>query len=284
MGARRMRFGPIGWYPAQRERCEATIAEFDRDRPRVEKPPSPVVAAIVPHAGWRYSGRTAWATIAELPDADVVVLFGNDHRGRARRPSLSAEGTWETPFGETQVDADFARRLIDAGAAVADARAHEEEHSVELQMPLVARRFPEARVVPLLVPPSDEARTVGEAAARIAAECGRRVVAIGTTDLTHYGENYGFTPAGNGPEALPWMKANDASIIDLMRRLAIDEVYAEVEAKGNACGAGPIVATLAYARARGSAGGVTIHYTTSADEAPDRGGTFLAVGYVGMLF
>lgn len=280
-----MRFGPIGWYPAQRARCEAMIAEFDHDRPRAEKLPDQIVAAIVPHAGWSYSGRTAWAAIAALPDADVVVLFGNDHRGRARRPALIAEGAWETPFGEVQVDAEFAGRLLEAQVAALDERSHQEEHSVELQMPLVAKRFPDARVVPILVPHTDDARRLGEAAARIAGECGRRVVAVGTTDLTHYGqEQYGFAPAGEGPEALSWMKKNDASIIDLMRRLAVDEVYAEVEAKGNACGAGPIVATLAYARARGSAGGVAVHYTTSADEAPDRGGPFLAVGYVGMLF
>ncbi len=279
-----MVFGTRGWYPSQRARCEAMIAEFDHDRPRAGKLPVPIVAAIVPHAGWAFSGRTAWAAIAALPEADVVVLFGNDHRGRARRPAVTANGSWETPLGGLEVDAEFARKLVDAQVAVADERAHEEEHSVELQMPLVARRFPGARVVPLLVPHTDDAKRLGEAAARIAGECGRRVVAIGTTDLTHYGDNYGFTPAGDGPGALPWMKRNDASIIDLMRRLAVDEVYAEVEANGNACGAGPIVATLAYAKARGSAGGVAVHYTTSADEAPDREGPFLAVGYVGMLF
>ncbi|MEK7867217.1 MAG: AmmeMemoRadiSam system protein B [Planctomycetota bacterium] len=284
MSTRRMIFGPRGWYPAQRGRCEAMIAAFTHDRPRAERLPEPIVAAIVPHAGWRFSGRTAWAAIAALPDADVVVLFGNDHGGRARRPALIAEGAWETPFGEVQVDAEFAGRLLEAKVAAMDERAHQEEHSIEIQMPLVAKRFPDARVVPILVPHTDDAKRLGETAARLAGEGGRRVVVIGTTDLTHYGDNYGFAPAGDGPAALPWMKKNDASIIEVMRRLAVDEVYAEVEAKGNACGAGPIVATLAYAKARGSAGGVAVHYTTSADESPDRGGPFLAVGYVGMLF
>ncbi len=279
-----MKFGPQGWYPAQRARCEAAIDAFEQGRPRVGKPPDPIVAGIVPHAGWAYSGRTAWAAIAAMPEADVVLLFGNDHRGRTRRPALLAEGSWETPFGEVEIDAEIARRLVDAKVAVIDARAHEEEHSVELQMPLVARHFPGAKVVPLLVPHTDDAAALGEASSRAAKECGRRVVAVGTTDLTHYGENYGFTPAGEGPEALTWIKRNDASVIAVMRRLAVDEVFDEVDAKGNACGAGPIVATLAYARARGSAGGVEVHYTTSADEAPDRGGPFLAVGYVGMLF
>lgn len=280
-----MKFGPQGWYPAQRAQCEAAIDAFERDRPRVEKPPDPIVAAIVPHAGWAFSGRTAWAAIAAMAEADVVLVFGFRHRPpHSPRPLLIRDGSWDTPFGEVPIDEDFARRLIDAKEAIADVRAHEDEHSIELQMPLVARHFPGASAVPLLVPHTDGAAALGEAASRIARECGRRVAVIGTTDLTHYGENYQFAPAGEGPEALPWMRKNDASVIAVMRRLAVEEVFEEVESKGNACGAGPIVATLAFARAQGSAGGVEVHYTTSADEAPERGGPFLAVGYVGMLF
>ena len=73
-------------------------------------------------------------------------------------------------------------------------------------MPFVKHLFPEAKVVPLMVPPVSTADEVGEAVARTLEAYDYDAVIIGTTDLTHYGPNYGFTPQGVGSKGNAWAK------------------------------------------------------------------------------
>jgi hypothetical protein len=106
---------------------------------------------------------------------------------------------------------------------------------------------------------------------------------IGSSDLTHYGEPYGFTPAGSGPIAHRWMQENDARILRLIERMNAAEVTDEALRHHNACGAGAIAATVAAAEAMGARHGHLLRYTTSYEVVPE--GRFrFAVGYAGVLF
>ena len=58
---------------------------------------------------------------------------------------------------------------------------------------------------------------IGRRTAEIALELGKKILILGSTDLTHYGYNYGFTPKGTGEAAVEWVKnENDRKIVDLM--------------------------------------------------------------------
>jgi AmmeMemoRadiSam system protein B len=108
-------------------------------------------------------------------------------------------------------------------------------------------------------------------------------VIMGTTDLTHYGDAYMFTPSGYGPKAHEWMRENDGRIIKLAEAMKAEDIVPEANKSMNACGAGAMAATVAAARALGCGEGLTIEYTTSYDVVPEREFR-MAVGYVGMAF
>jgi hypothetical protein len=113
------------------------------------------------------------------------------------------------------------------------------------------------------VPPIAEAEEVGRRLAQVAQRLGRRAVAIGSSDLTHYGPRHGIAPAGVGEPALAWIERNDRRLLDLVVQMRAQDVLAEAARHHNACGAGAIAAAIGFAAALGATQGHLLHYTTS---------------------
>jgi len=169
-----------------------------------------------------------------------------------------------------------------------DPRAHEQEHSIEVQVPFIQQLFPHAKIVPISVAPDSDAPEIGRRVALAIRNLEADAVCLGSTDLTHYGPAYGFTPKGVGEAALRWVRdENDRRIIDLMLRLDAEAAVLEAEARRNACGSGAVAATLAAARELDAVQGYLVHYTTSYDVMKQRMGRReldAAVGYAGLVF
>lgn len=271
------------FYPGD---CRAQIEDFLE---RYELPNMPVkpVAGIVPHAGWIFSGEIAakvFKCISERTEPDTFILLGAVHTLRPRGNSVYARGSWETPLGKVNIDEDVADQLLKLlhEDMVEDTAAHAGEHSLEVQLPFIKYLRPDAKIVPVAVPPGDAyltGRRIGEAVSKM----GGKIVIVGTTDLTHYGDVYGFTPYGYGEGAKRRMKENDSRMIKLALDMKFSEVRKEAETNRNACGPGALAATVSAARAMGAEKGHLIEYKTSYDVMPE--GEFeMAVGYAGIVF
>jgi AmmeMemoRadiSam system protein B len=278
----RRQFAADFYAGASEAQIRGYLAAFDP--PRLGESPS---AGIVPHAGWSYSGAVAakvFQTIKSRREPESFVLFGTVHRP-IRASAVYSRGSWATPFGDVRIDEGLADSLLEHAGAILerDEPAHDGEHSIEVQMPFVKHFFPRAAAVPISVLPDDDAAKLGGLVGEFLREHNIDAVVVGTTDLTHYGDPYRFTPEGYGPEAHEWMKRNDARIVKLAADMRAEEIVPEANRSMNACGAGAMAATVAAAKALGCARGLTVEYTTSYDVAP-RGQFQMAVGYVGMIF
>ena len=247
-----------------------------------------LLGGVVPHAGWVFSGPTAaqvFATLSEKTAPATYVLCGAVHQWGVKAASVYPAGAWATPLGEVAVDEPLAAAIIEAagGIIVASASAHDGEHSIEVQVPFIQALSPEARIVPIAIPPNADSVRVGQAIASALSKREQKCVVVASTDLTHYGMGYGVPDHGPLSEAMPWMRENDNRFIHLVESLRAEEIVPEAAARHNACGAGAVAAAVAAARELGAVRGRTLQYTTSADAMPeplaDR-----AVGYVGMVF
>ncbi len=144
-------------------------------------------AAIVPHAGYPYSGPIAarvFAAIArERPPASVLIL-GVDHFGRGAGNALSAR-TWRTPLGPVPIDAELCAAL-DRPPIVVDERSHRDEHSIEVELPFLQYVLPQPKFVPLMVrfAPFADLHRVAEVVRT--AVTGRDVLLLASTDFSHY--------------------------------------------------------------------------------------------------
>lgn len=276
------------FYPAEALTCRREIEEHLRRAGTKGLPTSPV-AGLVPHAGWAYSGTTAatvFRAVQECCQPSTFVVYGAVHSWGVGRAALMTTGSWWTPLGEMEIDEELASQLLQAseGLVQENARAHVQEHSIEVQVPFLKHLFPEAKLVPLIVPPTAEAVPLGQAVGEVLQERGGEVFVLGTTDLTHYGSHYGFTPQGIGESALRWVKeVNDKRLLDLVVALRAEDIVGETQHHHNACGGGAIAATVATARALGARQGVILEYTTSYDVLPE-GVPAHFVGYAGVVF
>ena len=250
-----------------------------------------LVGGIVPHAGWIYSGGVAarvFAALAGSKAPDSIVLFGGVHGYRGSEAALFGGGCWNTPLGPVGIDERLASRILgETDLIVEDPNAHTGEHSLEVQIPFLQHLFPDTAIVPIMVPPTGTACDVGRAVGAVLKGHDKRTLVIGTTDLTHYGPRYGFTPRGDGPDAHRWAKEeNDARFIDLMCAMECQRLVGEATAHRNACSSGAAAATIAAVTVLGACRGTLLEHTTSSEVLAGRfGGSDTGfVGYAAIVF
>jgi AmmeMemoRadiSam system protein B len=270
------------WYPDRDSDCRRAIEEFSRSG--VPCPSGVAVGGIVPHAGWVFSGKIACNVIrclSERSSPDTVLLFGR-HLHPSSRSYIMSEGIWATPLGDLEIDQELGKKLQTEFPFVLETAArYEQDNTIEVQLPFVKHYFPNVKIMPLGVPPAQASLRIGERAVEIARELGRKTLALGSTDLTHYGYNYGFAPKGSGKAALDWVKnENDKRLVDWILRMDAEEVIRESLTHHNACCSGAVAAAIAAAKKLGARQAQELIYATSYDVRPDNS----FVGYVGVVF
>jgi AmmeMemoRadiSam system protein B len=271
------------WYPGREDECRRAIDAFIASAVGCGGKDDVVVGGIVPHAGWLYSGRISCNVIKCLSGhggADTCLIFGR-HLHPGARNFIIKEGRWATPLGEIEIDGDVAKKLVsEFPFQVETATRYEEDNTIELQLPFIRFFFPEIKIVPMGLPPVVASLKIAKRAAEISTAMGRKTMVIGSTDLTHYGYNYGFTPKGSGPETVQWVKKeNDKRIIDLMVRMDEEGVIADAAKNHNACCAGAAASAIAAAKVLGARSAEALVYATSYDVRPDSS----FVGYAGIV-
>jgi len=279
------------FYAAGADRCKeellALLAELANCVPRENT----MFGGLVPHAGWMCSGAVAaevfWQ-LAQSPQPDVIVLFGGVHKYRGREGAMFASGRWETPVGAAMIEDRLAERIMGhTNLIVDDPFAHESEHSIEVQVPLVVHLFPGVKIVPIMVPPSTLAVEIGASVAHTLKAYRYHAMVIGTTDLTHYGPGYGFTPHGADDDGMRWAKdKNDARFIAKVCDMRADQLVDEATRHKNACSSGAVAATVSATRVLGATRGTLLTHTTSGEVLADRLGPISgdSVGYAGIVF
>ncbi len=283
---RRQCFHKGSFYPFSREEIEVFLGQAESSE-LIDLGEGRAFGGIVPHAGWVYSGRTAVKTFKALKerawDFDLVVLFGAVHRMQATPgPGVDFHSSWETPLGEVEVDIDATMALVEANLVYTSPMTHQGEHSLEVQMPMVKYFFGGMKIIPIAMPASDYAHMSGKKIARKLLEIGRKPVCIGSTDLTHYGEAFGFMPGGGGEEGFAWARENDKRILGHMLSMDVEKVVPEARANMNACGAGAAAACISFAMELGASRAVLLEHTDSATVRPDPWGNTY-VGYASIV-
>lgn len=267
----RQRTLSAAWYPDDPAEIRSTISQWAAGSPEAHRS---AVAAIVPHAGWKFSGALAFAGLRSLKMAQTVVLVGGHLRAGAS-PRCAPEDGLNTPIGEIPQDNEL--RALVADLFVAD---EVPDNTVEVQLPLVRYLFPEARALYVRCAPDGSALTLAARLANAADSLQRELVVVGSTDLTHYGPAYRFEPNGGGAAGTSWAEQNDRGLIARMCACDANATLTHVQAYRSACSAGAALAAMEYARLRGVGRGRVLRYGSSLDV--QRSDSF--VGYASIAF
>jgi hypothetical protein len=222
------------FYPGAPAALEAAVRRYLAEAPASEAgEPSPK-ALIAPHAGYVYSGPVAATAYARLAarrgEITRVVLLGPSHRVFVRGLAAPDVDAFETPLGAVPVDRASLARAQQLPQVQVLYRAHELEHSLEVQVPFLQVALGSFSIVPLVV---------GDASQDEVAEVldllwgGDETLVVVSSDLSHY-ESY---------ESAQRQDAGTVRAIESLRPEAIGE--------DDACGRIPIRGLLVAARARG---------------------------------
>ena len=192
------------------------------------------------------------------------------------------EGAWKTPFGDIEIDSELSGRLAKKFSFNIETATHfTPDNTIELQLPFIKYFFNSSRLIPIGVPPDSQSIEIARSLAEMAQQSGVKIKVIGSTDLTHYGANYGFAPMGTGKEAVDWARDhNDRKAIDRMLVMDPEGLIAEGLSNHNACCSGAAAATVAAAKTLGATHAELVGYRSSFEKQP--GESF--VGYTGILF
>lgn len=254
------------FYPGDKTELEAQINSFLNIKPRNEE----IVAAIVPHAGYFFSGKCAGKVYSLLPEAETYVVLGVNHNGLGKDIAISLED-FEIPFGIVKNDIELGKEIIKQLKTTEDKQAHKYEHSIEVQLPFLQSSQKNFKIVPIILKNYnfEICKNLAEKIFQASKKLKRKIVVIASSDFTHAGPGYGFF--------------GDISI----DKRAIDEIlkfdtekFMKIAEKTTICGAGAIATTIELAKMLGAKKAKLLEYYDSSRIMPGDN----KVGYASIVF
>lgn len=268
------------FYPKTAADQQTLLDKFDfeiKARPNYSGKKQKVSAALIPHAGWIYSGKLTAETLSKIEPPELIVVLAPKHRREGANFAVAPCAYWDYNGGKIANDLEFVDRLVDSIPSLKkDVAAHRSEHSIEVQLPFIARYFPNAKVVGILIGYSSK-----EEIERLSIELsnfltswensGRKTpLLIVSSDMNHYANDTATRIADK--KALDALETTDPNVLF--------EVV--MENRISMCGILPAFLSLLTLKQRGEFNkAVKIGYSTSGDATGD---LERVVGYAGYLF
>lgn len=260
------------WYPGDPEELRQAITTYleQADVPAADMVP---IALVSPHAGYVYSGPVAACAYKMIVGADIdtVVVISPSHRAYFPHISVWGSGGYETPLGVVPVNEEFCSQLVSGSSAIReDKRPHLMEHALEIQLPFLQVALGEFSLCPIMM--GDQELTVcqdlGDALAVVIDDPVRTLV-VASSDLSHF---------HHADQA----RVMDGRLAEAIEQFDIESLSALLASgEGEACGGGPILAAMVYAKARGKGRAGILKYANSGDITGD---TTSVVGYLAAMF
>jgi AmmeMemoRadiSam system protein B/AmmeMemoRadiSam system protein A len=252
------------WYPSDKDQLAAAVDAMLADA-KTPKLDGNIVALISPHAGYRFSGKAAATGYALLRGQDIrrVIVLAISHHFPLRGASIPDVTHFETPLGLIPLDAPAVGRLRKTSVVDSVERAEMEEHSLEMQLPLLQRALASFTLVPILVGQMRDAEQA-ELASALAEIVDAHTLVIASSDFTHRGENYGYeVPPGKGTIEERLARVDDGSVEQILKLRRRGLLNHAAKTGTTICGLQPIALLLELlSKFPGMRGKVVSRYTS----------------------
>jgi MEMO1 family protein len=260
------------WYPGDPEILSRDVKRY-LENAKKEKVDGEIVALVSPHAGYMYSGQVAAYAykLIEGKSFDTVVVVGPSHRFPFKGASLWDRGGFRTPLGVVPVDDELSKKLMEKRKEIRFIpEAHNQENSLELQIPFLQTVLKSFKLVPIAMEPDWSWETCQYLASAIAeAVKGKRVLLVASTDLSHF---YTYNIAVE----------LDKIFLNHIERFDVEGLNRDLKNnRTEACGGGPVITIMLAAKMLGANHGKVLKYANSGDVTGDRS---RVVGYAAGVF
>ena len=257
------------FYPSSPKALAGLINNYLGEAP-IEKEPWPAV--MVPHAGLQYSGRIAGQVFRRVHIPESVIIIGPRHTRSGVDLAVAPNAEWELPGQVIASNVGLAKAIVAGIPGLQfDAAAHATEHSIEVELPFLARLAPQSRIVGITIGSAslDQCLTIGRQLADVIRKLPGPPLLVISSDMNHFA-----TDTEN--------RRLDELALKAMETLSPAKLYETVRSQNiSMCGVLPAVIVMAALESLGQLKqAVRTGYATSADTS---GETSRVVGYAGML-
>nr|WP_298861455.1 AmmeMemoRadiSam system radical SAM enzyme [uncultured Gimesia sp.] len=256
------------FYPTDPGTLEAQLDDLFHEAGQPER----WAAAMVPHAGWMYSGKIAADVLKRIEIPSTIIVIGPKHTREGVEWAVAPHRIWELPDGNLESNVDLAHKLVEHIPGLElDAAAHRSEHAIEVELPMIQRLAPHAQVVGIAIGGGNLQRCeeFAEGLARVIQELDDPPLLLVSSDMNHFA-----TDAEN--------RRLDELALEKMDALDPEGLFEIVrEQHISMCGVLPAVIVMKTLQKMGKLSHVErVGYATSGDITGDRS---RVVGYAGLL-
>ncbi|OGX41295.1 MAG: AmmeMemoRadiSam system protein B [Omnitrophica WOR_2 bacterium RIFCSPLOWO2_01_FULL_41_12] len=257
------------FYPLSNESLKEQIEILvDKELKKID-----IIACMLPHAGYLYSGKVAAQTASQIKIRDTVILLGPNHTGYGVPFSIMTEGVWQTPMGEVAIDSALAKQILSHSSYLKeDSLAHLHEHSLEVELPFLQYFKTDFKIVPIILS-TDQASILKEIGKEIAQTINASgikdsIMLVASSDLTHY-ESQAQAQKKDKQAIQAILDLNEDTLMEKIQQLNI-----------SMCGYAPVITVIVAAKLLGAHSSRLIKYQTSGDITQDFESV---VGYAGII-
>lgn len=261
------------FYPGSKEAIDTQIDRFDAP---MTAQPLKAFGVVVPHAGYRYSGGVAAKVYSSIAMEQTAIILGPNHRGNSAsvfppKAAIVTSGVWQFPAGNVAIDERMATLLCEESELIADdSVAHEEEHSLEVQVPFIQHYHGDVSIAPITLAyiTPDEIMTLADDIYKAIRRYGQSVTLIASTDFSHYVDQE--TAESQDRKAIDMILAMDGrGLIDVVKKERI-----------SMCGYNAVAVVIEVSLKLGATTATLIDYATSGKVSGDYSSV---VGYGGLV-
>lgn len=272
------------FYPLDKNKL---IAEVSTYLGRAEKKsiPGKLIALLVPHAGYVFSGPTAAYSykLLEGQKFSTVVIIGLAHRYPLEGAALFSEGGFQTPLGTVAIDENLNKKLAQSSPLIKIIpQAHLGEHSIEVQLPFLQYLYKDFKFVPILIgnPEPEVCEKIGDAigkAIKNYSDKDRSVLLIASSDMSHYPRSKDAANVDRG--TLSVIEEMDCPKLHNWDNQQLNSGIPNLHC--TLCGLGAVLVTLSAAKVLGADKVTILNYTNSGKISGDDS---QVVGYAALAF
>ncbi|MEA3560326.1 MAG: AmmeMemoRadiSam system protein B [Candidatus Omnitrophota bacterium] len=259
------------FYPSDARRLRLMIKNFLKAAGTVELE-GELIALLVPHAGYKYSGSiAAWGyKLLEKNNFETIVILGPSHHLAHQGASIYNIGDYRTPLGIAKVNKKLCNEIIAEDEQISYyGPLHQREHSIEVEIPFLQVILQDFSLIPIVIGNRDIVTCKKLADALTRALKTKKVLFIASSDMSHYYE---------------YAIANfiDEKTLRTIEKFSPSELMDKLN-NGNVqlCGGSAVVTVMMAAKKFGADKVKVLKYANSGDTSGEKNSV---VGYTAVAF
>jgi AmmeMemoRadiSam system protein B len=189
------KLGNDGWYPKDKHVLKNMLDEMLQGSASKAK----IKAMICPHAGYIYSGDVLAKAVINIDQNQYskIIILGPCHYAAKNNLAIVTDfDAIETPIGIAKLLKTDVKTLLENPFFRIEDQIHKPEHSIQMLIPPLQWQCPNIPIVPIIVG-SLSIEASHAIASQISQIIDQDTLVLVSSDFTHYGDYFDFTPFEN---------------------------------------------------------------------------------------